>query len=331
MSNNFWRNLALICVAHVIAIIGVIRWNAGTASNQPQNIVWLADEAPDAGGKQAAESHPASSNAKPAPIQHPEQTPGPDDQDYESLLLASAKSEIELPAPTPSATPTPTVIPTPRAKPSPTPLIKKPPKPSPRPPRKPRPPKPTPRPTATPTPKPRPKETVLAKAKPRPTPEEKEEEPVEADEPDDEPKADQSQSPNDSEQRDRDREDTPREGPPATSAGTSSGPGGGNGGGAKSSELVSYGRMLHDRFYGEWDQPTSTVASTVKISTLVRVRIEKNGRVSHFEIIRPSGNVLVDESVAAMGKRVTQVDPLPSSLRSRGHYDLKINFELNSD
>jgi len=63
----------------------------------------------------------------------------------------------------------------------------------------------------------------------------------------------------------------------------------------------------------------------------VRVRIEKNGRVSTFEIVRPSGNVLVDDSVAAIGKRVTHVDPLPAGLVKGSHYDVKINFELNSD
>jgi len=112
------------------------------------------------------------------------------------------------------------------------------------------------------------------------------------------------------------------------------GSGGGNGHGkgmASNSELVAYSRMLHDRLYSEWDQPTTSVSSGGKISALVRVRIEKNGRISKFEIIRPSGNVMIDESVAAIGKHVTQVDPLPSELRRSGHYDVKINFELNSE
>ena len=328
MSNNgnFWRYVALICVAHVIAIVGVIRWNGATANSQPQDIVWLAGDSSDEALQQSASPHPVSSNAKPTPIHHAEQTPAPGHDDQESLLLASAKSEIELPAPTPSVTPTPTAAA--KAAPTPVPVVKKPPKPSPRPPRKPKP-RPTPRPTPKPTPKPRPKETVLAKAKPKPTPDE---EPSKAVEDPNDSDEDEPQSPSESEQRDANSGDTSNGDPAAASANPGSGSGGGNvGGAAKNSELASYGRMLHDRFYGEWDQPTSTVASAAKISTLVRVRIEKNGRVSHFEIIRPSGNVLVDESVAAMGKRVTHVDPLPRALRTRGHYDLKINFELNSD
>jgi TonB family protein len=100
---------------------------------------------------------------------------------------------------------------------------------------------------------------------------------------------------------------------------------------AKTSELAAFGRMLHDRLYSEWVQPTTPVSSTGKISTLVRVRIEKDGTLSNFEIVKSSGNVMIDESVAAIGKHVSQVDPLPAGLRGSGHYDVKINFELNSE
>ncbi len=65
------------------------------------------------------------------------------------------------------------------------------------------------------------------------------------------------------------------------------------------------------------------------MSTLVKLRIEKDGRVSRFTILKPSGNVVVDESVATVGKRVKQVDPLPGGFGDS--YDVNINFELNSD
>jgi TonB family protein len=103
------------------------------------------------------------------------------------------------------------------------------------------------------------------------------------------------------------------------------------GGGSSSSEFGWYGNMLHDRFYSAWIQPTTNIASSAKISTLVKVRIEKDGRVSKFEIIKPSENVVVNESVATVAKRVTQVDPPPAGLGSGDHYDVKINFELNTD
>jgi TonB family protein len=88
--------------------------------------------------------------------------------------------------------------------------------------------------------------------------------------------------------------------------------------------------MLHDRFFGAWVQPTTVVTTGVKMSALVKLRIEKDGRVSSFAIARSSGNVVVDESVEAVAKRVTQVDALPPGL-SDGPYDVSINFELRSE
>jgi outer membrane biosynthesis protein TonB len=106
---------------------------------------------------------------------------------------------------------------------------------------------------------------------------------------------------------------------------------GSGGGGGNASEFGWYGNMLHDRFYSAWIQPTTTVASGTKISTMVKVRIEKDGHVSKFEIIKPSENVVVNESVAAIAKRVTEVDSPPTGLVKGDHYDVKINFELNQE
>jgi protein TonB len=103
------------------------------------------------------------------------------------------------------------------------------------------------------------------------------------------------------------------------------------GGGSSASEFGWYGNMLHDRFYSAWIQPTTNVPSGTKISTLVNVRIEKDGRVSKFEIAKPSGNATVNESVAAVAKQISQVDSPPTGLIKGDHYDVKINFELNTE
>jgi TonB family protein len=92
-----------------------------------------------------------------------------------------------------------------------------------------------------------------------------------------------------------------------------------------------YGNMLHDRFYRAWDQPQTVVASGAKLSAVAKIRIEKDGRVSDFKIIRPSGNVMVDESIAAVGRKVTQVDAIPKEIGTGSHYDVNINFQLNAD
>jgi TonB family protein len=100
--------------------------------------------------------------------------------------------------------------------------------------------------------------------------------------------------------------------------------------GSASADAGWYGNMLHDRFYREWAQPTTVVASGAKLSALAKIRIEKDGRISNFKIVRSSGNVVVDESVDAVGRKVTRVDALPAGIGNSGHYDVNINFALNS-
>ena len=216
-----------------------------------------------------------------------------DERDNEKPLLTAAKSEIQLPTPKPASTATSA----PKTTAS----------------------KPTPKPKATP------KKIVLAKASPKSLPKVK-------------------PSPADSSGQDKEAElNAPKKkiaktaptkkqpaSHPSDGEGSSAGANGRAGGGSSASEFGWYGNMLHDRFYSAWIQPTTNVPSGIKVSTLVKVRIEKDGRVSNFEIIKPSENVVVDESVAAIAKRVSQVDPLPAGLGKGDHYDVKINFELNS-
>src|ERR1700731_462515 len=156
-------------------------------------------------------------------------------------------------------------------------------------------PKTSPKPTAKPTPKATPKKTVIVKATPSPK---KQTSPAESMKP-------TETSANSSEKK--------------SDAAGASGPANGA---THSSEFAWYGRMLHDRFHNEWQQPTTIVATGAKMTAVVKIRIEKDGRVSSFTIVKPSGNVVVDESVAAIAKRVTQVDPLPKGLASGDYYEV---------
>ena len=190
-------------------------------------------------------------------------------------------------------------------------------------------PKPAPTVTATrkttPKPKATPKKTVLAKASPKSSPKVK---PSLAESGEKEEPADAN-----AEKKKIEKTVLAKKGPASNTASqkTSTGAGGRASSGDGTSEFGWYGNMLHDRFYSAWIQPTTSVTSGTKISTLVKVRIEKDGRVSNFEIIKPSENVVVNESVAAIAKRVTQVDPLPAGLGNGDHYDVKINFELSPE
>jgi TonB family protein len=189
--------------------------------------------------------------------------------------------------------PSPTPTPTIAPKPSPTPT-----------------PKSSPKPTAKETPKPTPKKSVEPKATPKPSPKKEKDD---SEKKSATPKKESSASSN------------------QTSEKTDSSAKGSGNETKQPSELAWYGTMLHDRFHKAWEQPKSIVATGAKMSTIVKIRIEKDGRVSKFTIVKPSGNVVVDESVAAIAQRVTQVDPLPEGLVKAGYYEVKIDFELNAE
>jgi len=325
---RFWRNVTLIGLAHVVLIVGLIRLSRETKSSSAQSIVWMNGGAGDGAGVQTKREPTPKTVRATAP--QPERTPEPprkEEAEEERPVLMSTKSEIQLPAATPKQSPRSTATAssarTPKA--SPTPKVT---------------PKPTPKTKSKPTPKPSPKKMILAKASPKPSPKIKPT-PEATDESDAQSEAEAEKKriakavlakneagENDSSEKSV-KKATAVQG--AGGKGTSRGGGGHAGGVGGESQFGWYGSMLHDRFYSEWVQPTSLASTGAKNSVLVKIRIEKDGRVSNFEVIKPSGNPTIDESVAAIAKRVAQVDPLPAGLGSGDHYDVKINFELNSE
>jgi TonB family protein len=298
----FWRNVVLTALAHVALIAGLIRWSvAARAPSNPESIVWLGG----AGDLSAGESEAQESPSPKQPATGTESSVSEEDETVdEKPVVTTAKSEIELP----SATPKPTATATPLPKPSATPALRA---------------KTTPK----PIPKPTPRKTLVAKATPKPTAKPKSS-PTEANaksEKKDEitlAKKD-SASPSGSGQSGSTGKAGSASGLPAVASAKA--------GGSSGSEFGWYGNMLHDRFYSAWIQPTTNVPSGAKISTLVNVRIEKDGHVSKFEIAKPSENATVNESVAAVAKQISQVDPPPTGLIKDDHCDVKINFELNTE
>ena len=89
-----------------------------------------------------------------------------------------------------------------------------------------------------------------------------------------------------------------------------------------------YHEMIHYRFFGLWEQPTSMVGSA-KFTTTLKITIAGNGRISSFSVLRSSGNVVMDESVLAAASRVSRIDAPPKDLVSGGSYTVNINFELD--
>jgi outer membrane biosynthesis protein TonB len=290
--DRFWRNVTLIALAHIALLLGLIRWSVEARnSSNAQSIVWIS------GAEDRAAGEPKSSES-PQPAVTPIPPPGTepleeDEAAEETAAVTAAKSEIELPSPTPKPTATATATPRQAT------------------------PKPKPKATPKPAPASTPKKTLVAKASPKPS-----------------PKAKPSPAKASAKSEGREKVAVAKKDSASQSGSEktgSTGKAGTTGGGSNASEFGWYGNMLHDRFYSAWIQPTTTVASGSKISTLVKVRIEKDGRVSNFEIIKPSENVVVNESVAAVAKRVTEVDPPPADLGNGDYYDVNINFELNTD
>src|SRR6267143_3433530 len=291
---RFWRNVTLIALLHVALIAGLIHWSlAARSAPDVESLVWLSGGDLEPG---RSDNSVASSSKIPMPSVESEPLK-PDEEEKEQPPLTQAKSEIELPKPTPMQTPVPKATAKPKA---------------------------TPKPTPKPTTKSTPRKTVLAKATKSSA----------------HPKSSPPKSTGDQTDASNEKKKSAKTASAKTESSSdngvgktgSAGKGGGHaGGGTSASEFGWYGNMLHDRFYSAWIQPTTTVSSGAKISTLVKVRIEKDGRVSKFDIIKPSENVVVNESVAAVAKRVSEVDPPPVGLGNGNHYDVKINFELNTN
>ncbi|PYL46741.1 MAG: hypothetical protein DMF40_11150 [Verrucomicrobia bacterium] len=272
---RFWRNVALITLVHVVALIALLRWAGASKIESAQEITWLS----------ADEDMSASVDSP-----KPEETPTPEKSappEQNESVSAPAKSEIQLPTATPHPTPSASATPKPSPKASPKPSLKKktPPKPSPSPEKK--------------------------KSKLQTTPTKKKETTKEL-------------------AAKKEKKSEKKSGETTAKNGGAAGGRAQANGSFTSANAGWYGNMLHDRFYREWAQPTTVVASGAKLSALARIRIEKDGRISDFKIVRTSGSVVVDESVEAVGKKVTRVDALPTGIGNGGHYDVNINFALNS-
>ena len=287
----FWRNVVLIALAHVALIAGLIRWSVAARASSNPESIVWLG---GAGDLSADESEKQESPSPKQPPTDSESSRSEQDEPVEEKpVVTTAKSEIELP----SATPKPTATATP-AKPSATPALRA---------------KITPK----PIPRPTPKKTLVTKGSPKPATK---------------PKPSPAKANAKSEKKDKitlAKKDSASQSGSGQSGST--GKAASAGGGSSTSEFGWYGNMLHDRFYSAWIQPTKNVPSGAKISTLVSVRIEKDGSVSKFEIAKPSENATVNESVTAVAKQVSQVDPPPTGLIKGDHYDVKINFELNTE
>jgi TonB family protein len=292
----FRRNFVVIALLHVVFIAAVYLLGGWRSKPVEQQVMWIEDGSVGGGEPGVNEPSPAA-NIPPEPEQKPELLP-PESQP-EPPPAPKVEPPVVSEIVTPKATPEPV---------APKPATPKPTTPKPAP-------KITPKPKPKATPKAPPKEESDATPKPKSSPVEK-------------PKS------------------TPGTPKPENATGTAgsktpgttggNGPGAGNGKGPSKtgngsgvSEFGWYFSMIHDRFHNRWDQPTSIAHGTQDFVTTLKIRIAKDGTILQREIVHPSGDTTMDQSVMTAAERVTQIDPLPAGLGTGDTFEINIAFKLD--
>jgi TonB family protein len=298
---RFRRNLIFVAAFHILLLAALLYFARRPSSRAAGDIVWMDpgsfSQAAIGADETNEESQTEDFPPEPTPLATPEPTPEPTPPPTPDPTPEEDTIPLN-PTPLPQSTPTPTPKPTPTA---------------------------TPKPKATPkpTPKPTPKTTPKPSASPKKSPKENAS-------PKASPKADKSPK---------------AKGTPGTKASpapmvkaakavgagagpSSGGAAGAGGGGGGSSDFGWYHSLIHDRFYSQWDQPTSIFDSSKAFVCTLQIRIEPNGKISDVKVVRSSGNVIMDDSVMAAAHRVVQIDPPPAGLGGGGAYTVNINFEL---
>lgn len=115
--------------------------------------------------------------------------------------------------------------------------------------------------------------------------------------------------------------------------GPAAGPGaGGFGGGSQGSvrvapELLEYFRKLEQRVRESWVLPEAVAPDAAKLIVVVRIVIEKDGRVSDTRIERGSGNAYFDESVQRAIRKASPLPIPPERLRGgEDYYEVGFRF-----
>jgi TonB family protein len=84
--------------------------------------------------------------------------------------------------------------------------------------------------------------------------------------------------------------------------------------------------MVRQIMYEAWVQP-SGLANAGNPTVAVTIRVQRDGTISTWDITRPSGNTLMDESVKKAVQSVRRLRPLPPQFIG-GTRDITITFEL---
>jgi TonB family protein len=111
-----------------------------------------------------------------------------------------------------------------------------------------------------------------------------------------------------------------------SSVGNSLGSGSGSGSGGPDSPVAWYYAMVKQIMYEAWQQP-SGLANAGNPITTVTIRVKRDGTISDWQMMRPSGSALMDESVKRAVQSVKRLKPLPPQFIGPSQ-DITIQFEL---
>ncbi len=117
--------------------------------------------------------------------------------------------------------------------------------------------------------------------------------------------------------------------PPARSGarGAAGGGGGAQGTVRLSPELSDYFRRLEESVRNSWILPAALVRDATKLEVVLRIVIEKDGRVSEARIEKGSGNLYFDDSVERAIRKASPLPIPPEQLRGgEDHYEVGFRF-----
>ena len=90
--------------------------------------------------------------------------------------------------------------------------------------------------------------------------------------------------------------------------------------------FINYADLIWSKYYAAWVAPDSR---DVRNMTRVEIVVTKDGRVISSNIIRGSGDAVMDRSVRQALERVTKLPPFPANATD-SQRTFRINFELKS-
>jgi TonB family protein len=83
---------------------------------------------------------------------------------------------------------------------------------------------------------------------------------------------------------------------------------------------------VHDRMYEAWEKPNQLLDKNLKATVLLE--IASDGTINDVRLKRSSGNKIMDDTALAAARRVSRLNPPPSSLMKGSEAPVTVDFEL---